>query len=742
MAQRLAGRALATTTGLALVLAVLSSVPSLAQSVGANWPTYEGDNSALHYSSLSQINRQNITQLQVAWTYELKTTSLTNPLVVDGVMYIIGDGPALVALDAASGKVLWSRPGIQPGKVRGLAYWQSKDGSDRRILYTNNQALSEVDARTGKDITTIGVGGKVDLREGLGRTLDQVPRITSSTPGRVFENLYIIGSVTGEAYGSPPGDIRAYDILTGKLAWTFHTIPRPGEKGYEQWPKDLWKTAGGVNNWGGMAVDDKRAIAYVPLGSATYDFWGVDRPGSNLYANSLVALDARTGKLLWHFQTVHHDLWDYDLTTSPVLLTVKHNGKNVDVVAQPGKTGFLYVFDRVTGKPLWPIVERPVPKSNVPGEKAWPTQPFPTVVPPFARQKITADDIDPRLEKSEYDALRARVAAARNEGIFTPAEIDRETVQMPGNHGGANWGLSGAEPGNTGRVYVASYDLPAILKLEMTAGQPRTVGMSPLAAGEALYKANCQLCHGADRQGAAGIPELKAVGARLKPTEVKQVITEGRATMPAFGAMISASNIDNVVAYLTGIAPVQQQFGRPAANANPEDADGQQAPPPAARPGAPVTYEPLRYHSPYGFFYSSKGTPAIKPPWSTLTAYDLTVPKILWQVPIGGYPARGADPTGIAQSKGGIMITAGGLIFSSSNEDWKVHAWDKDTGKLLWEGKLPSEGQGIPSTYSVNGRQYIAVPAAAWTPQQPNAPKLSDLGSGKNSIVVYALPKR
>jgi quinoprotein glucose dehydrogenase len=711
-----------------------------AQGPNVDWRTYEGGNSALSWSGLTQINLQSVKSLGVAWTFPIDAgSSQSSPLVIDETMYLIGANNALVALNAETGQVLWTRPAALTGRSRGLTYWESADRKDRRIITFNNQMMEATDAMTGRLVPSFGASGKVDLRTGFnGRTVEQVPRIQPSSPGRVVGDTIIIGSATGEEYASPPGDIRAFNARTGKPLWSFHTIPQPGEFGYGEWKPDMWKTASSANNWGGMAVDEKRGIVYVPLGSASYDFWGVDRPGSNLFANSLVALDVKTGKRLWHYQTVHHDLWDYDLTTTPVLMAIDHGGKKVDVVVQAGKQGFLFVFDRVTGKPMWPIEERPVPKSNVPGEIASPTQPFPTVVPPFARQAFTADDIDPRLPHEEYVVLQARVKAARNDGLYTPPEIDRETVQMPGNHGGANWGLQGGEP-DSSRYYVASFDYPALLKLEMTAGQPRTAGLSPLAAGEALYNANCKVCHGADRQGGGGIPELKEVDKRFKPPEIKAIVTDGRATMPPFAGTLKSDDIDNVVSYLTGLAPVRAQIGpgQGAAAISPEAALA------ASRDGAAsaTEYQELKYHSPYGFLVAESGNPAIKPPWSTLTAYDLSVPKILWQRPVGSIPWYGDQPVGTAASKGGILITAGGLIFSSSNSDRRIHAWNKETGDLVWEGDLPAGGQGRPITYMIKGRQYLAVPAAGSGPASPNglASRWYGAAPARNAFVVYAL---
>ena len=390
------------------LIAVGATVAASDKDKRAEWRHYLGGQDSASYSSLTQISRSNVTELEVAWTYRAGPNSRLrfNPIVVDDVMYMMGKDRAIVAIDAATGKELWKYehdPLFQRDITdRGINYWESKDRSQRRLLFAAGAYLQAVDAKTGKLITTFGKNGKVDLREGLGRDPKSIIEfgfgsLGWNSPGRVFENLLIVGSRTGEAYGSPPGDIRAFDVITGARVWSFHTVPRPGEFGYDGWPKDAYKEVGGINVWGDMSLDEARGIIYAPTGSPTYDFYGADRIGSNLFGNCLLALDARTGKRLWHYQVVHHDLWDYDNTAPPQLTTVRHNGKKVDVVAMAGKTGFLYVFNRVTGEPLWPIEERRVPQTDVPGEQSWPTQPFPTVVPPFARQAFTVADISPYL---------------------------------------------------------------------------------------------------------------------------------------------------------------------------------------------------------------------------------------------------------------------------------------------------------------------------------------------------------
>ena len=451
------------------------------------WSDYGGAPDAAQYSALSQINRSNVSRLEVAWTYSTGDDRryFFNPVVADGVMYVLAKNNSIVALDAATGKVIWmhaAEPGTTIITDRGINYWESKDRSERRLLFASNHFLRAIDARTGASIPSFGDGGRVDLKEGLDRDPKTIKLVQSTTPGRVFEDLLILGSATNQGYGSAPGDIRAFNVRTGKLVWTFHTIPRPGEFGYYTWPKDAWKLVGGANVWSELSVDEKRGIVYAPTASAKYNFYGADRNGADLFADCLLALDARTGKRLWHFQMVHHDIWDYDDGTAPKLLTVRHDGKLVDVVAQVTKQGFVWVFDRVTGAPLWPIEERPVPRSDMPGEETWPTQPFPVKPPPFARQKFTVDDLSPFLSPEDRARFRDEILSARNEGLFTPPE-QRGTVEMPGNNGGANWSGAAVDP-PSGTLFVVSKDLPSILKLTKNAPADQAL---PTSVSERYY---------------------------------------------------------------------------------------------------------------------------------------------------------------------------------------------------------------------------------------------------------------
>ena len=448
------------TRALGLMLTVAVSATLSAQ---REWRDYAGGPDSSRFVAATQVTKANVGQLQVAWSYPAGLTDF-NPLVVRGVVYGRGPGNSVVALDAATGKQLWAHPPIDGFNARGMNYWESRDGKTRRLIYSANNFLQEIDAVTGEPVSSFGVEGKVDLRVGLDRDSTAINQQTR-TPGRVFENLIIMGSATNQEYASAPGDIRAFDVMTGKLVWTFHTVPRPGEYGYDTWPKDAWRTVGGANNWGEQSIDEKRGIVYVPTGSPKYNFYGGNRHGANLFGDCIIALDARTGKRIWHFQTVHHDIWDLDNNSAPQLTTIRHNGRTVDVVAVASKTGYLYVFDRATGAPIWPIEERPVPQnSTVPGEALSPTQPFPTAPPPFSRQKFTAADVNPHiLSPEEREAFKQRIAKARNDGPFTPIGFE-EVVHMPGNQGGSNWGSTAANPSD-GSVYVIGFNVPTLIRL-------------------------------------------------------------------------------------------------------------------------------------------------------------------------------------------------------------------------------------------------------------------------------------
>ena len=687
------------------------------------WSAYGGGVDSAQYSALTQINKSNVSQLQQVWFYPSVGNGFrfgSNPIVAGNTMFVVGKDNNVIALDAATGKELWMYVigGSKNISHRGLSYWESKDRKDCRVLFAANDMLQAVDARTGKIIPSFGDHGMVDLRVGISRDPKLVRRIQSGTPGRVFENLILMGSAPGEEYESPPGDLRAYDVITGKMLWVFHTVPLPGEFGYETWPKDAWKYIGGTNDWAEIAVDEKRGIAYFPLGSPTYDFYGADRHGANLFSDCLLALDARTGKYLWHYQTTHHDLWDYDLEAAPKLLTIKHDGKMVDVLAQAGKNGFLYVLDRVTGKPIWPIEERPVPQSTMPGEQSWPTQPFPTVIPPFARQKFSPDEVNPHIaDPKEREKIRAEVAASHNEGIYTPVSTEN-TMSMPGNNGGANWGTTASDPSN-GMFYVLSKEAPSMIKLEPK--RPRREMRGPAETqGQLVYLQNCQQCHLVTLKGQPpGIPSLIGVVNKVGAKKVEDTVRNGAAPMPGFPDL-TPDDIQHVIAYLS----------HPEKGTIPPDMIARILAPP---PPSLVPETGTRYWSAYGYMNSTENLPAISPPWSTITAYDLNNGAIKWQMAPGNVTElleKGIKGTGSYWPRGGPVVTASGLIILGTLSDSMLHVYDSETGKLIWETKVPGRPEGIPAVYEVAGREYIAISASASVPSSAKNPASSAAAGG------------
>lgn len=672
---------------------------------GEDWSDYGGGRDAMQYSPLKAINSKNVGRLKLAWFYGVPGTSARfdfNPLVIDGVMYVLGKDDSIVALDAATGKELWVHAATTPVADRGMTYWESMDRSERRLIFAANSYLQEIDARTGKLIPSFGDQGLVNLREGLRRELNKMPQVQTGTPGHVFENLIIMGSATSEAYGSPPGDIRAFDVLSGKLVWTFHTIPHPGEFGYETWPRDAWTYVGGVNTWGEFAIDEKRGIGYFPVGSPTYDYWGGDRIGVGLFGDCLLALNLRTGKRLWHFQTVHHDLWDYDPAAAPKLLTVKHDGKDVDIVAQPTKSGFLFVFDRVTGAPLWPVEERKVLKSDAPGEESWPTQPFPTKPEPFARQNFSAKDVNPYVSDADRTRFLDILHTAKYEGIFTPGSDKHDSLQFPADDGGANWSNGAADP-QTGMVYLRTADSPE-LKPKLSKKSPLRVPKGDEETqGHALFGQLCQSCHGPNR---VGVLSPRDIGIQ----RFKKIVTGGVGEMPGFSDL-PPHYLDLIAAYITNPEASKLPQAMVAAGGGMERL-------PAA---AGVT----RYFGTYeNRILSSDGLPIITPPWTSLVAVDLNKGAIRWKVPLGvvpGLAAKGIRNTGsvkvsLASNRNGPVVTAGGLVFIGSWPDRTVHAYDKHTGRVLWEQEIEANPEGTPAVYAVAGRQYIVFAAAGRAP--------------------------
>jgi len=660
---------------LQILIAIAISPAAVAAQKNVDWPVYGGSSDHTHYSTIDQITPTNVSKLQVAWTYathdEFNGSEMqANPIVVDGVLYATTPKLHVFALDAATGRELWtfdpSGGSPAPSRFRHRGVVVTGD----RVLFTYRNKLWALDKKTGQPIKSFGTDGTVDLREGLDRPATSLS-VSASTPGVVFENLLIIGSTVSETLPGSPGDIRAYDIKTGALAWSFHTIPHPGEFGYETWSPDSWKVNGGANAWAGVTVDTRRGIVFAATGSASFDFYGANRIGDNLFANSLLALDARTGKRIWHFQGVKHDLWDWDFPAAPTLVTVRRDNRNVDAVAQITKTGYVYVFERETGKPLFPIEYRKVPASMVDGEKAAESQPYPVSPPPFTRQTLTEDMLTTRTPAA-HEAVLKTFREYKTSGMYDPPNLQGAIV-FPGVDGGGEWGGPAFDP-TTGLLYVNANEMPWFHKLV-----PRN--------DHSLYGSNCASCHGDDLKGSPDIPSLVGIADRRPRDQIAKVIREGTGRMPAFAGSLDNGAVNDLVNFLITGHDVAEQAGT-----NPNY---------------------LKYRSTgLKIFLDPDGYPAITPPWGTLSAIDLNKGEIKWQIPFGEYPklvAQGVTNTG-SDNYGGAIVTSNGLLFiGATTYDNKFHVFDKSTGKLLWETTLPAAGNATPSLYVVNGKAFIVI---------------------------------
>ncbi len=674
------------------------------------WSEYLGGPDRNHYSSLEQITPENVGRLKVAWEYHTLDTGQIqcNPIVINGVLYGVTASNGLFAVDAATGKERWKFWGGTEKSVfsnnRGITYWPGeKQKHPARLMYSFGEWLYAVNAETGEKIPSFGEDGRVSLKSGLGESAKD-KFVISTTPGTLFEDKIIMPLRVSEGADAAPGYIQAFNVITGKTDWVFHTIPHPGEFGHDTWPEEAWKNTdiGAANNWAGMAVDRKRGIVYVPTGSAGFDFYGGNRKGANLFANSLLALDARTGKRKWHYQFVHHDIWDRDLPAPPNLMTIRKDGKKIDVVAQVTKSGHVFVFDRVTGEPVFPIDEVSVPASVMEGEEAWPTQPVPRLPLPFSRQEITEADLN--TYSANYDSVAATYRSALK-GAFMP--LSRTPVLLfPGADGGAEWG--GAAADKEGVLYVNSNEMAWLFSLGDT---PKDDDLAHLSPGEKAYSTLCAACHGKNRKGnpASGYPSLENL--RMKKPEVLKLITNGKGMMPGFSSLSSAEK-DAIIAFIYG-EEKKEVTGTPG------------------KPAAKKTYMPYKFNG-YRKFLNDEGYPAISPPWGTLTAIDLNTGQHQWQIPLGEFKElteKGIPPTG-TENYGGPIVTQSGLLFIAATKDGMLRAFDKNTGRLLWQTKLPAPGFATPATYRVNGKQYIVIAAGG-----------TKLGTQKgDSYVAFALP--
>jgi quinoprotein glucose dehydrogenase len=666
-----------------------------------DWPVYGGDAAKTRHSPLTQINRGNVKLLEPAWRYDTgeKGDTQTQPIVIGRTLFGYTPKHKAFALDAASGNLLWTfDSGIEGvGANRAVMYWSS--GKERRVFAAVDNFIYALDATSGKPVAGFGSGGRIDLRADLGRDpATQSVRLTS--PGVIWHDLLIVGGRVGESLPASPGHVRAYEVRSGALRWSFHTIPQPGEPGYDTWPKDAWKHTGGANSWPGMTLDAKRGLVFVPTGSAASDFYGGDRLGDDLYANCLLALDAATGKLRWHFQFVKHDVLDRDLPTAPTLITLRVKGKPVDALVQTTKQGFVFVLDRDTGKPVFPLDEVPAPASDVPGEKSHPTYLRPKSPAPYARQRLDAEQLTTRSPEANQWA-RAQFSQVLSDGPFKPLSVGADTTIYPGFDGGAEWGGPAWDP-DTGLLYVNANEMAWLGSLA-----PNDTGRS---TGKSIYLRDCAACHGENRQGSPPqFPSLVGVEKRFAPQEFAERVRKGGGRMPGFPQLQDAA-LQALSAYLATGADL-----------------------PAGKPDDSPTNLPYRFTG-YRRWLDPQGYPAVGMPWGTLNAIDLATGRYVWKISLGEFPelaARGMKNTG-SENYGGPLVTAGGVLFIGATiHDRKFRAFDKSSGELLWETTLPFSADATPITYMVDGRQYVTIYASGGKERG---------GSGGGVYVTWALP--
>jgi quinoprotein glucose dehydrogenase len=700
-----------------LFLLILIACDSKKTSTFNQWTAYAGGKEGNRYSSNVEINKQNVSRLRQVWTFssrdkdpENRTQNQCNPIVINGTLYGTSPQLKLLALNAATGEVKWI---FDPAKLdtiskhdpfafykvsRGVMFWNGDKKNEARIFYGVGSKVYAVNAANGSVVKDFGKKGYVDLGEYHGKTGPFNPYIALTTPGVIYQNLMIIGSRVAESADAAPGDIRAFDVASGDLVWTFHTIPRRGEENHESWEDTAaWEKLGGANSWAGLALDEVKGIVYVPTGSVSGDFYGGIRKGKNLYGNSLIALEARTGKYKWHYQVVHHDLWDRDLPANPNLVTVNIDGNKIDAVAQITKHGYIFIFDRVSGRPVFQINETPVPTTALPGEAPWPTQPIPVLPVPFTRQHFDSSMLSD-LTPETHRFLMKKFRNIKHNQMFMPPSKDGGWI-FPGFDGGGEWGGAAVDI-ETGIMFINSSELPwSLTMIDVPVTDKQT--LTQRERGSKLYNRYCISCHAADLKGnGASFPSLVDIRRRRSVAEIESIIVKGKNMMPAF-AHIKGKDLEQLIAFISDHGSI----GNESIKKEPVTPEGD-------LPASKSILDEVPYTmTGYNRFLDQNGYPGIEPPWGTLNAINLNTGKLLWKVPLGEYKElleKGMAPTG-TENYGGPIVTRGGLVFIAATRDEKIRAFDKDTGAILWEATLPAAGYATPACYEINGKQYIVI---------------------------------
>lgn len=687
---------------LILLAGIILAACQIKNNVYSGWPTAGGTKEGIRYSSLIEIDTTNVKNLTLAWIYHSGDADTVNhsqiqcnPIVVDGVLYGTSPQLRLLALDAATGKEKWvfdpKRPDGKPTRLdfilnnnRGVAHWT--DGKEGRLFYAVGSFIHAVDAATGVLITSFGNEGVIDLHEGLERDVSKL-YVASTSPPIIYKDLLITGTRVSENTDAAPGHIRAYDVRTGKQVWIFHTIPQPGEAGYETWDDpEAWKFIGGANVWSGFTLDEAKGILFAPTGSSSFDFYGGKRKGNNLFSNCLLALDAATGKRIWHFQQIHHDVWDRDLPTPPALVTVNHDGKQIEAVAQPTKTGFIFLLDRLTGTPLFEVKEVEVPTdTELIEEQLSKTQPIPSLPEPFTRQRFDETELNDLLPDSSYQRIKNQLLSYKHGHMFMPPSKEG-TIFFPGLDGGAEWGGPAFDP-ETGIMYVNANEIPWVITI--TDLKQKANKETMLEAGKRLYQNNCAACHGVSREGSGNYPDIQKANGKYTALTLDKLLITGRRMMPAFKHLTMAER-DAITSFVLDLKSTHQQVYK---NKTSSDDDPTKVP-----------YTITGYNK----FLSPEGYPAIKPPWGTLNAVSLNTGKIVWRIPLGEHPHFKGKNTG-TENYGGPVVTAGGLVFIAATMDNKIRAFSKKTGELLWQHELRASGFATPAVYEINGKQFIVI---------------------------------